>query len=123
LSAFFFGAVDGMVLSLCGREYNKREREESPPQRGAGDITKGRSVTYTLSDGKKIQKVTDVVTGTESVVRAVSPRKLEVLQGEISRIVIMSKDFAFRHLFAFLYPSASWAMIIFCTLVEPSTIW
>src|SRR5215467_4355678 len=41
-------------------------------QRGVGGITKGQAVTYTLSDGKKIQKVTDVVTGTESVVRAVS---------------------------------------------------
>jgi CHAT domain-containing protein len=41
-------------------------------QRGVGGITKGNSVTYTLSDGKKIQKVTDVVTGTGSVVRAVS---------------------------------------------------
>ena len=41
-------------------------------QRGAGDIMKGHEVTYTLSDGKKIQKVTDVVTGTGSVVRAVS---------------------------------------------------
>ena len=35
-------------------------------------ITKGQTITYTLSDGKKIQKVTDVVTGTGSVVRAVS---------------------------------------------------
>jgi CHAT domain-containing protein len=41
-------------------------------QRGIGGITKGQTVTYTLSDGKKIQKVTEVVTGTESVVRAVS---------------------------------------------------
>ncbi len=41
-------------------------------QRGVGGITKGQAVTYTLSDGKKIQKVTDVVTGTGSVVRAVS---------------------------------------------------
>ena len=41
-------------------------------QRGVGGITKGDAVTYTLSDGKKIQKVTDVVTGTGSVVRAVS---------------------------------------------------
>jgi hypothetical protein len=41
-------------------------------QRGVGGITKGNSVTYTLSDGKKIQEVTDVVTGTGSVVRAVS---------------------------------------------------
>jgi hypothetical protein len=35
-------------------------------------IVKGHSVTYALSDGKKIQKVTDVVTGTGSAVRAVS---------------------------------------------------
>jgi hypothetical protein len=41
-------------------------------QRGVGGITKGQAVTYMLSDGKKIQKVTDVVTGTRSVVRAVS---------------------------------------------------
>ena len=41
-------------------------------QRGVGGITKGQAVTYTLSDGKKIQKVTEVVAGTESVVRAVS---------------------------------------------------
>ena len=41
-------------------------------QRGVGGIVKGNSVTYTLTDGKKIQKVTDVVTGTGSVVRAVS---------------------------------------------------
>src|SRR5215471_970881 len=41
-------------------------------QRGVGGITKGQTVTYTLSDGKKIQKVTEVVTGTHSVVRAVS---------------------------------------------------
>jgi hypothetical protein len=41
-------------------------------QRGVGGITKGSAVTYTLSDGKQIQKVTDVVTGTGSVVRAVS---------------------------------------------------
>jgi hypothetical protein len=41
-------------------------------QRGVGGIVKGRTVIYSLSDGKKIQKVTDVVTGTGSVVRAVS---------------------------------------------------
>jgi hypothetical protein len=39
-------------------------------QRGVGGITKGDAVTYTLSDGKKIQNVTDVVTETGSVVRA-----------------------------------------------------
>jgi class 3 adenylate cyclase/CHAT domain-containing protein len=41
-------------------------------QRGVGGIVKGQTVVYSLSDGKKIQKVTDVVTGTGSVVRAVS---------------------------------------------------
>lgn len=41
-------------------------------QRGVGGVTKGQTVTYTLSDGKKIQNVTDVVEGTGSVVRAVS---------------------------------------------------
>ena len=61
-----------MVLSLSGREYNKREREESRSQRGVGGITKGQAVTYTLSDGTKIQKVTEVVSGTGSVVRGVS---------------------------------------------------
>jgi len=40
--------------------------------RGVGGIVNGNSVTYTLSDGKKIQKATDVVTGTGSAVRAVS---------------------------------------------------
>jgi hypothetical protein len=37
-----------------------------------GGITKGHGITYTLSDGKKIRKVTDVGTGTGSVVRTVS---------------------------------------------------
>ncbi len=41
-------------------------------QRGVGGVTKGATVTYALSDGKKIENVTDVVTGTGSVVRAVS---------------------------------------------------
>jgi hypothetical protein len=41
-------------------------------QRGVGGITKGQAVTYVLSDGKKIQKVTEIVTGTGSVVRAIS---------------------------------------------------
>ena len=67
-----FVAVDCMVLSLCGQGYMKCERGKSSPQRSDDDNTKGQTVTYTLSDGKKIQKVTEVVTGTESVVRAVS---------------------------------------------------
>lgn len=41
-------------------------------QRGVGGITKGHTAVYELSDGRKIQKVTDVVTGTASVVRAIS---------------------------------------------------
>jgi len=49
-----------------------REREESLPSRGVGGITKGSAVTDTLSDGKQIQKVTDVATGNGSVVRSVS---------------------------------------------------
>ena len=32
-------------------------------QSGVGGVTKGHEVTYTLSDWKKIQKVTDMVTG------------------------------------------------------------
>ncbi len=36
-----------------------------------GGITKGKSVTHTLSDGKEIQKVTDVITGTGSMLPAV----------------------------------------------------
>jgi NADH:ubiquinone oxidoreductase subunit D len=41
-------------------------------QRGVGGVTKGQAVTYTLSDAKKIQKVADDVTGTRSMVSAVS---------------------------------------------------
>ncbi len=46
--------------------------KKASKERGVGGITKGQAVTYMLSDGKKIQKVTEVVTGTGSVVRAVS---------------------------------------------------
>jgi CHAT domain-containing protein len=41
-------------------------------QRGVGGITKGQVVTYRLTDGKKIEKVTEVVTGTGVAVRSVS---------------------------------------------------
>jgi hypothetical protein len=41
-------------------------------ERGVGGIAKGKIVSYALSDGKTIQKVTDVVTGSGAVVRAVS---------------------------------------------------
>ena len=46
--------------------------QRNATQRGVGGFAKGDVVTHTLSDGKKIQKVTDVVTGTGSVVWAVS---------------------------------------------------
>jgi hypothetical protein len=69
-------SIQGLQLMVRGR----RRREKARCQRsqriatvhGRRRITKGQTVTYTLSDGKKIQKVTEVVTGTESVVRAVS---------------------------------------------------
>lgn len=41
-------------------------------QRGVGGIVKGQAVNYTLSDGKRIQKVTEVVTGSGAAVRAIS---------------------------------------------------
>ena len=66
------GSCRRHVQYFRGREYPKRKREKSPSQHGVGGINKGQAVTYTLSDGKKIQKVTDVVTGTGSVVRALS---------------------------------------------------
>jgi hypothetical protein len=47
-------------------------RKKAVMQRGVGGITKGQAATYTLSDGKEIQTVTDVVTGTGSVVQAVN---------------------------------------------------
>ena len=37
-------------------------------QRGVGGITNGQADTYIPSDGKKIQKVTDLVTRTGSAV-------------------------------------------------------
>jgi CHAT domain-containing protein len=62
-------AVDDAAKKRVAQEIKQRI---AIVQRGVGGITKGQTVTYTLSDGKKIQKVTEVVTGTESVVRAVS---------------------------------------------------
>src|SRR5262245_41255762 len=62
-------AVDDAGKKRVAQEIKQRI---ATVQRGVGGITKGQVVTYTLSDGKKIQKVTEVVTGTESVVRAVS---------------------------------------------------
>jgi CHAT domain-containing protein len=62
-------AVDDATKKRVAQEIKRRI---AIVQRGVGGITKGQAVTYTLSDGKKIQKVTEVVTGTESVVRAVS---------------------------------------------------
>jgi CHAT domain-containing protein len=62
-------AVDDVGKKRVAQEIKQRI---ATVQRGVGGITKGQTVTYTLSDGKKIQKVTEVLTGTESVVRAVS---------------------------------------------------
>ena len=61
--------VDDFVRQRASQQIKERI---AIMQRGVGGVTKGQTVTYTLSDGKKIQKVTDVVTGTGSVVRAVS---------------------------------------------------
>jgi CHAT domain-containing protein len=41
-------------------------------ERGVGGVAKGKTVSYALGDGRHIQKVTDVVAGTNSVVRAIS---------------------------------------------------
>jgi hypothetical protein len=41
-------------------------------QRGVGGVTKGKATGYTLSDGKQIQKVTEVVSGAGAVVRAIT---------------------------------------------------
>lgn len=41
-------------------------------QRGVGGVTKGKATSYKLSDGKQIQKVTDVVSGAGAVVRAIT---------------------------------------------------
>ena len=55
-----------------GKQRFSQEIKQKIVQRGLAVVAKGSAVTYSLSDGKKIQKVTDVVTGTGSVVRAVS---------------------------------------------------
>ena len=41
-------------------------------ERSVGGVAKGKTVSYPLSDGRMIQKVTEIVAGTGSVVRAVS---------------------------------------------------
>ncbi len=41
-------------------------------ERGVGGVAKGKTVSYPLSDGKLVQKVTDVVAGSGAVVRAIS---------------------------------------------------
>jgi hypothetical protein len=71
--------IQGLLAKMesrdeAGQQRASRQIKEriAVMQRGVGGITKGTAVTYTLSDGKKIQKVTDVLQGTGSVVRAVS---------------------------------------------------
>ncbi len=41
-------------------------------ERGVGGVAKGKAVSYPLSDGRLVQKVTEVVAGSGAVVRAVS---------------------------------------------------
>ena len=48
-----------MRLPLFDKEYNKFAEEKSLSQRSVGGMTKGSAVTYMLSDGKKIQKLTE----------------------------------------------------------------
>ena len=43
-------------------------------ERGVGGIAKGKTVSYPLSDGSLVRKVTDIVAGTGAVVRALSFR-------------------------------------------------
>ncbi|MCZ6548575.1 MAG: CHAT domain-containing protein [Deltaproteobacteria bacterium] len=71
--------IRGLLTQMvaAGREEKRRISQEikkriSFIQRGVGGITKGKPVTYSLSDGRRIEKVTEVVTGAGAVVRAVS---------------------------------------------------
>jgi hypothetical protein len=41
-------------------------------ERGVGGVAKGKTVNYPLSDGRLVQKITDVVAGSGAVVRAIS---------------------------------------------------
>ena len=41
-------------------------------ERGVGGVAKGKTVSYPLSDGRLVQKVTEIVAGTVAVVRAIS---------------------------------------------------
>jgi CHAT domain-containing protein len=68
------GLMDKMEAASSGEK--KRISQEVKDkiklvQRGVGGISKGKAATYTLSDGQVIEKVTEVVSGTGAVVRAV----------------------------------------------------
>ena len=41
-------------------------------ERGVGGVAKGKTVSFPLSDGRLVQKVTEVVAGSGAVVRAIS---------------------------------------------------
>ena len=41
-------------------------------ERGVGGVAKGKTVSYPLSDGRLVQKVTEIVAGSGAVVRAIS---------------------------------------------------
>ncbi len=55
-----------------GKRHVSQELKRKIVQRGLAVVDKGPAATFALSDGKTIQRVTEVVTGTGSVVRAVS---------------------------------------------------
>jgi tetratricopeptide (TPR) repeat protein len=61
------------VSALDRRAQERREHARiGIVERGVGGVAKGKTVSYALSDGKTIQKVTDVVAGSGAVVRAIS---------------------------------------------------
>jgi CHAT domain-containing protein len=63
--------VDDSAKQEASQEIKRRVKIM---QRGVGGITKGQVVTYRLTGGKKINKVTEVVSGTGVAVRTVSFR-------------------------------------------------
>lgn len=60
------------------RELSKQVREEiRMVERGVGGITEDKAKTFNLKNGKTIQSVTDTVTGTGAIVRAVTFRHID----------------------------------------------
>ena len=59
-------------------------------ERGVGGITEGNAKSFYLKDGKKIQSVTEIVKGTEAVVRAISFRHID--RSPFKDFEVFSKD-------------------------------